>query len=110
MTVSRADSSSCFIVGHLGFVGCIRGLAPTRTTQVSDAISDSLERCDEPLVSRDERLPMRFETSTRSFVRTLPGVVAAGCVFALAQGALIGVGKDVAWTQALGFAGTNAAL
>ena len=53
---------------------------------------------------------MRFETSTRSFARTLPGVVAAGCVFALAQSALIGIGKDVAWTQALGFAATNAAL
>jgi hypothetical protein len=53
---------------------------------------------------------MRSQTSSSSFVRTLPGVVSAGCVFALAHAALIGVGKDVAWTQALGFAATNAVL
>jgi hypothetical protein len=53
---------------------------------------------------------MRSQTSSSSFVRTLPGVVAAGSVFALAHAALISVGKDVAWTQALGFAGTNAVL
>jgi len=53
---------------------------------------------------------MQFETSTRSYLRTLPAVVAAGAVFALAHAALIVLGKSVTWAQALGFAATNALL
>ncbi|MEO8563467.1 MAG: histidine kinase [bacterium] len=53
---------------------------------------------------------MRSQTSARWFVRTLPGVVAAGCMFALAHASLISIGKDVAWMRALAFAGTNAVL
>lgn len=53
---------------------------------------------------------MRSETSRSPIRQALPGTLAAAALFVAAHGALIKVGKDVSWPQALAFAATNGVL